>query len=142
MKYIIIAIILLLFLSWNINHAVGQESKSNIQKPIIFQSRDSLWTKDTIGCFGYRSKHASIIEDNKDQFIGKSESEIKEIFGKPTYTKVFSDEIRYTYYLAVSPDCESIYSDKLTWKEIEAATGLDFSFNIEGKLTGIAFWIQ
>lgn len=105
-------------------------------------NKDTLWAKDTLGCFDYRNKQASKVLDNKIKYIGKSKSEIKEIFGKPNSERSYYNESSFVYYLGVSPDCEYIYSENLSWQDIESTTMLIFDFNKDGILASITWAIQ
>jgi len=66
----------------------------------------SAWQADKNGCSGTRAASMDILLNQKSNFLGLSEMEIVEVFGKPDRNELYKRNQKfYYYYLQASPQC-------------------------------------
>ncbi|HEY9009067.1 hypothetical protein [Ohtaekwangia sp.] len=64
------------------------------------------WLADKNGCSGTRASSMAVLQQQKSDFLGLSEMEIVEVFGKPDRNELYKRNQKfYYYYLQASPDC-------------------------------------
>jgi hypothetical protein len=94
----------------HILYTVGLLLLFSCSSPTAFFSPDQLaiWKSDPEGCKNLRLDVLKSLEGNLDNLKGKSETEIKKIFGKPEIIDLGKrSEKFYFYHLEPSDKCEN-----------------------------------
>lgn len=66
----------------------------------------ATWKNDPNGCKGDRQKMAGIFQSQKELLMGLSESDLKEILGKPDKQELFVRSQKFfAYYIGPAPAC-------------------------------------
>jgi hypothetical protein len=90
------------------------------------------WMDDRNGCSGTRTATIDVLKEQKRNFLGLSEMEIVQVFGKPDRNELYKRNQKFFYYyLQPAPECPTHSDNALRLAIRFNAVGLAKEISIE-----------
>lgn len=100
--------------------------------PVLKGIDTAAWQADKNGCSGSRASTLGTLREQTHDFLGLSEMEIIEVFGKPDKNELYKRNQKFYYYfLQPSADCPTPAPTPLTLAVRFNAMGLAKEISIE-----------
>lgn len=93
-----------------------------------------IWVSDKDGCNGERKVLAEVLDKHKDQLLGKDQSQIKALLGKPDMHEIYKRSQRfYIYSIDAGVSCHNYIADK-------TAANFTLRFNALGRVHEVVYY--
>ena len=94
----------------------------------------SVWVSDKDGCKGDRKELVDILIKNKSTLMGKDQTQIKSLLGKPDMHEIYRRSQRfYIYSIDAGPSCPNYIADK-------TAANLTLRYNALGRVHEVVYY--
>lgn len=100
--------------------------------PVVENIDMQAWKSDEKGCQHIRTISIDVLKKQKQNFLGLSEMDIVNVFGKPDQNELYKRNQKFYYYfLQAGPSCKQPDADALRLVVRFNATGMAKEISIE-----------